>query len=495
MKKCFQIPLSLLLSLGVLTSAAFAADWPEWAADGRSWAQAQQIDESFLDRPQAVLTRLEAVELLYEAAGRPAAAAPSPFADAADDAAVAWAAAEGVVRGAGNGKFLPSSPVTRQEFAAMLYRLAGTPAVQGGLAETFADAGAAASWAEDALVWSTRTGLFSGRSGGALAPEATITAAEALTVLQRYDLLPDPQQISADLQTLCTQPRPVGSDGERDAAQYLLQRFSAMGYQVSTQAYTDDAGRSGTTVVAVKPAADDQADILVISAHHDSVPSAYGANDNASGVAAMLAVAELVKALPTDTELRFISFTDEESGKKGSRAYVASLSEEERKRIVGDIQIDMLGGLGSQGIALATTDGEGNWLSDLLLDRHPGLPLSAEAASDHASFQMAEIPAVMVTQQGRGYLYHSAGDTADQIDVYTLSGAVQMIAAAVQEIAGPHTPSYRRPGRGPGVRLSPDAADRDLFQYVAGGYGKQYRRSGHADGYPGDLRRRLDGYL
>ena len=447
MKKCFQIPLSLLLSLGVLTSAAFAADWPEWAADGRSWAQAQQIDESFLDRPQAVLTRLEAVELLYEAAGRPAAAAPSPFADAADDAAVAWAAAEGVVRGAGNGKFLPASPVTRQEFAAMLYRLAGAPAVQGDLAETFADAGAAAPWAEDALVWSTRTGLFSGRSGGALAPEATITAAEALTVLQRYDLLPDPQQVSADLQTLCTQPRPVGSDGERDAAQYLLQRFSAMGYQVSTQAYTDDAGRSGTTVVAVKPAADDQADILVISAHHDSAPSAYGANDNASGVAAMLAVAELVKDLPTDTELRFISFTDEEGGKKGSRAYVASLSEEERERIVGDIQIDMLGGLGSQGIALVTTDGEGNWLSDLLLDRHSGLPLSAEAASDHASFQMAEIPAVMVTQQGRGYLYHSAGDTADQIDVYTLSGAVQMIAAAVQEIAGPHTPSYRAVAR------------------------------------------------
>ena len=53
----------------------------------------------------------------------------------------------------------------------------------------------------------------------------------------------------------------------------------------------------------------------------------------------------------------------------------------------------------------------------------------------------------MVTQQGRGYLYHSAGDTADQIDVYTLSGAVQMIAAAVQEIAGTGTPSYRAVAR------------------------------------------------
>ena len=92
MKKCFQIPLSLLLSLGVLTSAAFAADWPEWAADGRSWAQAQQIDESFLDRPQAVLTRLEAVELLYEAAGRPAAAAPSPARNSAKAGAYAASA-------------------------------------------------------------------------------------------------------------------------------------------------------------------------------------------------------------------------------------------------------------------------------------------------------------------------------------------------------------------------------------------------------------------
>ena len=36
MKKCFQIILSLLLSMGVLTSAAFAAAWPEWADGGRS---------------------------------------------------------------------------------------------------------------------------------------------------------------------------------------------------------------------------------------------------------------------------------------------------------------------------------------------------------------------------------------------------------------------------------------------------------------------------
>ena len=90
-------------------------------------------------------------------------------------------------------------------------------------------------------------------------------------------------------------------------------------------------------MIAVKPAALGgnrawNADILVLSAHHDSVPSAYGANDNGSGVAALLAVAEAMKDVPTDTELRFISFTDEENGKNGSRFYTASLTEAERIR-------------------------------------------------------------------------------------------------------------------------------------------------------------------
>lgn len=39
--------------------------------------------------------------------------------------------------------------------------------------------------------------------------------------------------------------------------------------------------------------------------------------------------------VPTDTEVRFLSFTDEENGKNGSRTYTASLTEEERTRIVG----------------------------------------------------------------------------------------------------------------------------------------------------------------
>lgn len=253
-------------------------------------------------------------------------------------------------------------------------------------------------------------------------------------------------QINEDMKTLTAAPRPIGSAGEREAASYLQNRFADMGYTVTTQSYTNDAGITGTNVIAVKPAAGEDADILVISAHHDSVPTSYGASDNASGAAALLAVAENLKDVPTDTELRFISFTDEENGKNGSRYYTASLSEQERARMIGDIQLDMLGGLGSSGITVCTMDGSGNWLSDLIT-RNTDMPLRAETASDHASFQLSRIPAVLITQNGRGYLYHSAADTADQIDTNQVAEAAKMVLSAVHEVISADTPSYRQTAR------------------------------------------------
>ncbi len=253
-------------------------------------------------------------------------------------------------------------------------------------------------------------------------------------------------QINKNMKTLTAAPRPIGSAGEREAASYLQNRFADMGYTVTTQSYTNDAGLTGTNVIAVKPAAGEDADILVISAHHDSVPTSYGASDNASGAAALLAVAENLKDVPTDTELRFISFTDEENGKNGSRYYTASLSEEECTRMIGDIQLDMLGGLGSSGITVCTMDGSGNWLSDLIT-RNTDMPLRAETASDHASFQLSRIPAVLITQNGRGYLYHSAADTVDQIDTNQVAEAAKMVLSAVHEVISADTPSYRQTAR------------------------------------------------
>ena len=75
-----------------------------------------------------------------------------------------------------------------------------------------------------------------------------------------------------------------------------------------------------------------------------------------------------------------------------------------------------------------------------------------ETASDHTSFQLSGIPAVLLMQRGRGYLYHSAADTAEQLDLYAIAAAADSAAAAAEEICSADTPSYRALAREQGER-------------------------------------------
>lgn len=451
MKRLFALLLcgALMVPPGL---AAPAADWPQWAEEALSWGREASISRDLLAAPQKTVTRGMAAQLLYEAAGRPAVSGTCPFSDVSGEysSAVIWAAAEGCLSGVGDGTFAPDRPVTRQEFAAILWRQAGSPETAAQGLSQFRDAGSVAEWAREPVLWCLQAGVMSGRGADQLAPAGTITTAEALVMLEQARSLPDVSQLRTDLEALTAAHRPVASQGEADAVQYLKGRFEEMGYQVTLQPYTDSQGRSGHNVVAVKEAASPDADILILSAHHDSVPTAYGANDNASGVAALLYAAQALKDVPTDTQVRFLSFTDEENGKNGSRAYTASLSEEEKDRMIGDIQFDMLGGLGSDGTLVCTMDGEANWVSGLLQEKDPSLERGAETASDHASFQLAGVPSVLLMQNGEGYLYHSAADTADQLDLYAIASAAETAVEAAEEVCSPDTASYRELARAQG---------------------------------------------
>jgi Zn-dependent M28 family amino/carboxypeptidase len=80
--------------------------------------------------------------------------------------------------------------------------------------------------------------------------------------------------------------------------------------------------------------------MIMIGAHYDSVTVGHGADDNASGVAVLLELAETLRDTPTPYTLRFVAFGAEEVGPLGSDAYVEQLSREERRNTIAMINLD-----------------------------------------------------------------------------------------------------------------------------------------------------------
>jgi hypothetical protein len=141
--------------------------------------------------PDLSLTRAQLVTLLYRNAGSPTVAGGAAFSDVKNGEwysdAVAWASATGIVSGYGDGLFGTNDVITREQFATILYRLSGSPAVGGGVPDAqFSDADKVSSWATDAIAWATATGLITGRTATTVVPEGTASRAEAVTLLQRY---------------------------------------------------------------------------------------------------------------------------------------------------------------------------------------------------------------------------------------------------------------------------------------------------------------------
>lgn len=138
--------------------------------------------------PNGTMTRGMLVTVLYRMNNEPK-ADPADFLDVKDDQyyteAVAWAAANGIVKGYGNGNFGPEDAVTREQLAAILYRYAGSPASTGTL-NAFTDGDKASDYALDALKWAISQGIIQGKGDGILDPAGKATRAEVAAMLQRF---------------------------------------------------------------------------------------------------------------------------------------------------------------------------------------------------------------------------------------------------------------------------------------------------------------------
>lgn len=143
--------------------------------------------------PDMLATRAQIVQLLWAAAGSPETAGTLPFTDVSTDAwfypAVRWAYRTGLVSGTSETTFDPEAPITRQDFALILYTQSGSPAMTGSVLRDFPDVEQVSGYAYAALTWAVEQGLINGvgtPEGALLAPHGYASRAQVATILMAY---------------------------------------------------------------------------------------------------------------------------------------------------------------------------------------------------------------------------------------------------------------------------------------------------------------------
>ena len=240
--------------------------------------------------------------------------------------------------------------------------------------------------------------------------------------------------------------RAAGSPGGIAARAWVLERFKSIGLQPVSGSYVFPftftrmtmKGRvegAGANVVGQCVGTDTKAPVFVVSSHYDHLGVREGqiypgADDDASGVAVMLAVAEFCQKTPFRRTVIFAAFDAEEAGLQGAKVFVASppLAKE---RIALNVNLDMVSRNDKREIFIAGTH---PWPQlkaplDIVVKRAPitvlfghDKPVAIAGGvedwtnqSDHGPFNSAKIPFVYFGVEDHAD-YHKPTDTADKIN-------------------------------------------------------------------------------
>jgi aminopeptidase S len=256
--------------------------------------------------------------------------------------------------------------------------------------------------------------------------------------------------------------RATGTPGHVASVRHVTNSLVAAGYTPALEPFTVD-GVSGTNVLAERRGSVGER-VLVVGAHLDSAADGPGINDNGSGVAVLLVLAEVLAALPPpEHSVRFAFWDAEEGGPIGSEAHVAALPEAERARIVAYLNLDMVGspnpvrfvydeaGAASGSAAVTEAFAAAFEAASVAWD-----PVDLDGASDHGPFVDAGIPTggvfsggieVVTDDQAARHgatvgvpsdpCSHQACDTLDNVDPDVAAGMARIVATVLAQLATP----------------------------------------------------------
>ncbi len=191
---------------------------------------------------------------------------------------------------------------------------------------------------------------------------------------------------------------------------------------------------SSRNVIAEKPGTDPDAGTVVLGAHFDTVRDVQGANDNGAGVSVLMTLAQEIFDNSFPFTIQLVAFGSEETGLRGSRFYIASLSGEEQDDLVAMLNFDV--------------PGTGNFIE---LQGDPGLSLRVRnygdvngfrvirgnldtGGSDHEIFAAHDVPVLFFFANDIDRI-HTPDDTLDFINPELLGLSTALGIFALEDIA------------------------------------------------------------
>lgn len=247
------------------------------------------------------------------------------------------------------------------------------------------------------------------------------------------------------------------------ATQYAYERMEAFGLAVSYHDWTA-CGRTNRNVVGAKTGALRPDEIVLITAHLDSMPSsgsAPGADDNASGSAGLLVASSILGQNNFERTVRFVFFTGEEQGLCGSSVY-ANLVASAGDNIVAVYNMDMIAWDAIDGPTLRLhtrpinnpgypADAAIASLFTEVVDTYglssaltPIIDADGESASDHYYFWQHGFAGILAIEDDRddfNSYYHTANDKRQYLNMNYFTSFVKASVGTVAHLAYPFTDS------------------------------------------------------
>jgi hypothetical protein len=282
----------------------------------------------------------------------------------------------------------------------------------------------------------------------------------------------DVQNLKKDIQWIADdarQGRKAGTAAEDQVGAWLVQRYKQLGLQPFTRIGLNDYYDAfeikckhthanklfGENIIGVLPGAEQDDEYVIVSAHYDHLgiidDQIYnGADDNASGVAALLELARIISTakIRPKRSIVFIAFSGEEQNLQGARHFCSHVTEKKLAKKMLALNFEMFGAIKGQGkylniwntaqssaIVEAVFQASQKIKFPLLITHAQGFEADAHA------LQACGVAATTIDVGGGAHFrdnhphYHSAGDDPEHIDEQGLRAATQLALIAVWQLA------------------------------------------------------------